>query len=182
MVALTLEDDDEPWVDLAIWENGAVLSVTNGLGYPDEGAGTNDQGLVMFCEGPDCGAVLKHDDQFRGVSHGYIDHDSGAAFRFVSPDYMRLVPWPGEGLRPVGYGFDSIEAIVEAAQNVNAAGAELAARQQALAQIDARGLLATSANSFINQLVTEAARLSIAREGQAAVIGYGETPGVRLRD
>ncbi len=34
-----------------IWENGAVLSVVNGLGYPDEGAGMNDQALCMFCEG-----------------------------------------------------------------------------------------------------------------------------------
>ena len=34
-----------------VWENGAILSVLNGLGYPDEGPGTNDQGLCMFCEG-----------------------------------------------------------------------------------------------------------------------------------
>ena len=80
-----------------IWENGAILSVTNGLGYPDEGAGTNDQGLCMFCEGPDCGAIIRHDDQFRGVSHGYVDRTSGAVFRFVSPDYLRLVPWEGDG-------------------------------------------------------------------------------------
>ena len=31
----------------------------------------------------------------------------GAAFRFVSPDYFRLVPWEGDGLKPVGYGYDS---------------------------------------------------------------------------
>ena len=36
-----------------VWENGAILSVVNGLGYPDEGAGTNDQALCMFCEGVD---------------------------------------------------------------------------------------------------------------------------------
>ena len=40
-----------------VWENGAVLSVTNGLGYPDEGPGTNDQGLCLFCEGADCGKI-----------------------------------------------------------------------------------------------------------------------------
>ena len=57
-----------------VWENGAILSVVNGLGYPDEGAGTNDQGLCMFCEGSDVGAIIRHDDQFRGVSHGYVDH------------------------------------------------------------------------------------------------------------
>ena len=99
-----------------IWENGAVLSLVNGLGYPDEGAGTNDQALCMFCEGADRGAIIRHDDQFRGVSHGYVDRLSGAAFRYVSPDYFRLVPWQGDGLKPVGYGYDSIEAIVDGAR------------------------------------------------------------------
>lgn len=164
-----------------VWENGALLSITDGLGYPDEGAGTNDQCLVMYCEGPDCGAVLEHDDQFRGVSHGYIDHEAGAAFRFVSPDYFRLVPWEGDALKPVGYGFDSIEAIVLAAIRVNAAGESLSARQAVLQQIDDRGILATPANSYINELVTEAARLSIARDGHPAVIDYDPTPTVRLR-
>jgi hypothetical protein len=147
----------------------------------------NDQCLVMYCEGPDCGAVLEHDDQFRGVSHGYIDHQAGAAFRFVSPDFFRLVPWQGEGLKPVGYGFESIEAIVREALHVNAVAlglsgeAALAARQKMLAETDARGILATPANSFINELVTQAARLSIARDGQPAVIEYEPTPKVRLR-
>ncbi len=170
-----------------VWENGALMSVTDGLGYPDEGAGTNDQCLVMYCEGQDCGAILKHDDQYRGVRHGYVDRRSGAMFRFVSPDYFRLVPWVGEGLKPVGYGFESIEAIVLGAMDVNRAasgvsGAEaLARRRQVLKQIDGRGVLATPANSFINELVTEAARLSIARDGAPAVIEYEPEPLVRLR-
>ncbi|MHC4178393.1 MAG: hypothetical protein ACYSWU_12850 [Planctomycetota bacterium] len=170
-----------------VWENGALLSITDGLGYPDEGAGTNDQCLVMYCEGPDCGAIVKHNDQFRGVSHGYVDHKAGAAFRFVSPDYFRLVPWEGEGLKPVGYGFESIEAHVLAAIRVNSAaegltGVEaLSARQKVLSEIDARGILATPANSYINELVTEAARLSIAQDGLPAVINYEPTPEVRLR-
>ena len=169
-----------------IWENGAVLSVTTGLGYPDEGAGTNDQGLCLFCEGPGCGAVLRHDDQFRGVSHGYIDRQSGAAFRFVSPDYFRLVPWEGDGLRPVGYGFDSVEALVRAVHAVNAASAglegpqALARRREVLAEIDRRGILATPANSSINELVTEAARLSIASSGRSARIQYDAEPHVAL--
>jgi len=170
-----------------VWENGAVLSVTDGLGYPDEAAGTNDQCLRMYCEGDDCGAIIDHNDQFRGVSHGYVDRRAGAAFRYVSPDYFRLVPWEGEGLKPVGYGFESIEAIVLAARRVNAAATgqtgqpALSARQKVLEEIDSRALLATPANSFINELVTEAARLSIAREGQPAVIEYEPTPTVRLR-
>ncbi len=171
-----------------VWENGAVMTLSNGLGYPDQGAGTNDQGLTMYCEGPACGAILVHDDQYRGVSHGYTDDRSGAMFRYVSPDYFRLVPWEGEGQRPVGYGFDSIEAAVLAALRVNAAGAgtdegaSLDARREALAQIDAKGLLATPANSSVNELVTEAARLSIGAGGRYAVIEYEPEPKVRLRD
>jgi D-galacturonate reductase len=170
-----------------VWENGAVMSITDGLGYPDEGAGTNDQCLVMYCEGDDCAGVLEHDDQFRGVSHGYVDRQSGAKFRYVSPDYFRLVPWQGDGLKPVGYGYESIEAITLAAMQVNAAASglsgdeALAARQKMLRQIDDRAILATPANSSINELVTEAARLSIARDGLPAVIQYEPEPTVRLR-
>lgn len=169
-----------------VWENGAVLSLLNGLGYPDQGAGTNDQGMCLFCEGPDCGGIVRHDDQFRGVSHGYTDSQSGAMFRFVSPDYFRLVPWEGEGLKPVGYGYDSIEALVEAAIRVNAAGQDQTGeivfnkRQEVLTAIDQRGILATPANSFINELVTEAARLSISNAGRHARIDYRGTPGVSL--
>ena len=170
-----------------VWENGALLSVTDGLGYPDEGAGTNDQGLVMYCEGQDCGALIKHDDQFRGVSHCYTDHQAGTAFRFVSPDYFRLVPWNGPGLRPVGYGFESIQGLIRAAQEVIGAGRDLAgaqalsARQRVLTQINNRGVIATPGNSWINELVTEAARLSIAREGHPVVIEYEPAPDVSLR-
>ena len=170
-----------------VWENGALLSVTDGLGYPDEGAGTNDQGLVMYCEGQDCGALIKHDDQFRGVSHCYSDHQAGTAFRFVSPDYFRLVPWDGPGLAPVGYGFESIQALVRAAQEVIDAGRDLkgaealSARQRALTQINDRGIIATPGNSWINELVTEAARLSIAREGHPVVIEYEPGPRAHLR-
>ena len=45
----------------------------------------------------------------------------------------------------------------------------------------APGILATPANSFINELVTQSARLSIARDGQPAVIEYEPTPKIRLR-
>ena len=170
-----------------VWENGGVLTLLDGLGYPDEGAGTNDQGLAMYCEGDDRGAVLKHDDQDRGVSHGYLDHDSGAYFRYVSPDYFRLVPGDGPGLKPVGYGYESIEALFMAAARVNAAAegrsgdAALSARQHAVKEIDEAGILATPSNSFFNELVIEAARMSITRNGDYAIIDYGATPSVRLR-
>jgi D-galacturonate reductase len=170
-----------------VWENGAVLSVLNGLGYPDEGAGTNDQAFAMFCEGTDRGAIVRHDDQFRGVSHSYVDHLAGAAFRFVNPDYFRLVPWQGEGMKPVGYGYDSVEAIVEAAIRVRAAGSglaepvALAKRRETLAEIDRRGIIATPGNSSINELVVEAARMSITHDGRQVAIDYEPAPMVRLR-
>jgi len=168
------------------FENGAVLSIINGLGYPDDGAGTNDQGLCMFCEGADKGALIRHDAHVRGVSHGYVDKNSGAYFRFINPDYLRLVPWSGPGLRPVGYGYDSVEASVLAAQWIEAQTAALppeaalAKRRQLLKDIDDKGLIATPANSSINELVTEAARLSIAREGKPVRIAYEGQPHVDL--
>jgi len=55
----------------------------------------------------------------------------------------------------------------------------LSARQQALTEIDVRGILATPANSYINELVTEAARLSIAQNGQPVEIQYEPRPMVR---
>lgn len=171
-----------------VWENGAILSVTNGLGYPDEAAGTNDQGLCMFCEGADCGAYLHHDDQYRGCSYGYTDRKAGAAFRYVSPDYFRLVPWEGDGLKPVGYGYDSVEALLQAAIRVNTTAEGLSGeealqqRRQVLAEIDRRAILATPANSAINELVTEAARLSIAQAGRHVRIDCQHTPAVRPRD
>ena len=139
-----------------VFENGAILSIINGLGYPDRGAGTNDQGLCLFCEGTDCGAVICHDDQFRGVCHGYVDDRVGAHFRYVNPDFFRLVPWLGEGLRPVGYGYDSIDAHVRSVEQINAETGgldEVMARPQRCARIQAiedQGILATPGNSFVN--------------------------------
>ncbi|MCU0875966.1 MAG: hypothetical protein MUE50_26865 [Pirellulaceae bacterium] len=168
-----------------VWENGAILSLLNGLGYPDEAAGSNDQGLCLFCEGDDCGGMVRHDDQFRGVSHAYVDRRAGAVFRFVSPDYFRLVAWEGEGLKPVGYGYDSVEANALAALRVNAASAgrdgeaALAKRREVLEDIDRRGIIATPANSSINELVTEAARQSIQQRGRRVAIDDSSLPAVR---
>jgi predicted dehydrogenase len=171
------------------FENGGLLNVVNGLGYPDKGAGTNDQGICMYGEGDDCGTILKHNDQFRGVSQGYDESalsENEAAFRFINPDYFRLVPWEAEGLKPVGYGYDSIEANVMSALRVNAVSDEaekdaaLGARQRAIRAIDERGIIATPANSAINELVMEAGRLSILNDGKYVSITYGEHPGVSL--
>ena len=166
------------------FENGAILGVSTGLGYPDRGAGSNDQGMVLYCEGSDCGAVIKHNDQHRGVSHGYVDDSSGAHFRFVNPDYFRLVPWDGDGLKPVGYGYESIEANLRSAAQLNQQNAlgedhdGLAKRRERIQAIDEHGIIATPSNSYINELVIEAARLSISQAGQATFIEYGDPPRV----
>jgi hypothetical protein len=57
---------------------------------------------------------------------------------------------------------------------------DLAGRQRLLDDIDRRGIMATPANSKYNELVIEAARLSIMNGGREAVIEYGEAPRVRL--
>ena len=120
------------------------------------------------------------------MSHGYVDDGAAAVFRFINPDYFRLVPWEGEGLKPVGYGYESIEAIVTAAVRVNDAcvGSPtpdgLARRQEVLKQIDDRGIIATPANSAVNELVMEAGRLSILNDGRAAMIEHAPAR-VRLK-
>jgi len=171
------------------FENGAILNVINGLGYPDDGAGSNDQGLTMFCEAADKGAILAHNDSWRGVMHSYVKDPGpgGTLFNSVSPDYMKYVPWEGEGLRPVGYGYDSVEAIVRTACQITAAGAglpeseALPKRRNLIRQVDEKGIIATPANSSINELVTEAARLSILHNGLPVDILYGENPHVRAQ-
>jgi D-galacturonate reductase len=163
------------------WENGALLSVTNGLGYPDLAAGSNDQGLVMYCEGEGRTGMIRHDDHDRGVSYAYLDGvgPGGSHFNYVSPDFFRLVPWEGEGMRPVGYGYDSIEAIVESVRRVERAGEGMPpaasgdARRAAIRRIDEKGLIATPANSALNELTVEAARLSIQSDGAPVAIEYG---------
>jgi len=175
---------------LVRFENDALLSVTNGLGYPDLGAGSNEQCLTMFCEGEGRSGLIKHNDQFRGVTHGYLEGSGagGSHFNFVNPDFYRLVPWEGAGARPVGYGFDSIAAIIgrihsleEESGDLEPAAA-LKKRRELIRETDERGIIATPANSYINELVVEAARLSIQNDARPARILYeGEHPRVEIR-
>lgn len=172
-----------------IFDNGAFLSVTDGLGYPDDGAGSNEQCLNMFFEGEGKSGHLKHDDQFRGVSYSYLEGIGcgGTRFNYVSPDFFQYIPWEGAGFKPAGYGVESVAGIVEAMCRVNAVAADLPEqdallrRRELIAEIDAQGLIATPANSSYNELVVEAARLSILHNGHFADIEYGEKPAVRLR-
>ena len=162
-----------------VFDNGGILSVINGLGYPDDAAGSNDQGIILWFEANGAAAMIAHDDQFRGVQYSYAKGTAENLYNFVNPDYFRLVSWEGEGLKPVGYGYDSVEANVRAAARV-AGEPDVARRREILREIDARGLIATPANSAYNELVTEAARLSIAHAGRNVRIRYGVPSGVEF--
>jgi predicted dehydrogenase len=173
------------WTDArVIWENGGSLSVLNAIGYPNAAPGGNAQGMRLYLKGRHDAGLIWHEDQFRGVRHS-LDvkgTDPGDTYyQEPNPDYFQLVYRGGEGLEPVGYGYRSIEWLVKGARRVNAAG-DLAARQEALEEIDAEGIIATPANSAFNELVIEAGRLSITNQGRPVQICYdGDTPSVRFK-
>jgi D-galacturonate reductase len=171
------------------FENNAILSVIDGLGYPDQAAGSNEQNLQMFFEGPGKTGMIKHNDQFRGVEHSYLEGIGcgGSHFNYVSPDFYRLVPWEGKGYKPIGYGFESVAASVTTAYNIENEVNEMAdadslkRRQKIIKEVDDKGIIATPSNSYINELVVEAARLSILNDGDIVNIEYGNKPHVKLR-
>ena len=169
-----------------MWENGAMLSVINGLGYPDAAAGSNDQGMVLYCEGNDQTGLIYHDDHNRGVAYSYLEGigPGGSKYNYASPDFYRLVPWEGRGYKPIGYGYESVAGITLAIHRLESATAGLAAeaalakRRELIHEVDAQGLIATPANSYINELVVEAARASILADAKPVRIVYGEKPGI----
>lgn len=157
------------WTDARVrWENGAILNVQNGLGFPDEAPGTNTQGIRMYFSGAAGGGYLEHDDQYRGLRYSYTARPVGAGstqFAEPSPDYFQYVDLGGGGLTPVGYGFRSVQYLV--AQCLHAGGIEdLEERRRFLQSLDAEGIVATPANSRYNERVIEAARLSLAQDGR----------------
>jgi hypothetical protein len=172
------------------YENGALLSVTDGLGYPDLAAGSNDQGLLMYCEGKNVNGMIEHRDNDRGVRYSYLEGIGcgGSHYNYVSPDFYRLVPWEGPGFKPAGYGYESIAANLDAMCRIESETAgkpekqALLQRRKLIAEIDRQGLLATPANSYINELVVEAARLSIVNDGAWVDIRYKPRPQVARRE
>jgi hypothetical protein len=114
----------------------------------------------------------------RGIGPG------GSKYNYVSPDFFRLVPWEGAGYNPVGYGYDSVAGITHAIHRLEnaAAGMEpeaaLARRREMIRETDAQGLIATPANSYINELVVEAARASILADAKPVRITYGTHPKI----
>ncbi len=160
-----------------IFENGGILSVINGLGYPDIGGGSNQQGLEMYFECGDCTTTLRHDDQFRGVTYAFREdlEEPKKKFYLVNTDYFRLVPWNGEGLKPVGYGYTSIEELLNCVLKIECFK-DLEERLKELENIDNKGIIATPSNSNYNELINECARYSIAENGRLYKINYSLDP------
>ena len=158
------------------YENSALLSVTDGLGYPDQAAGSNEQCLTMYCEGNGKTGMIKHNDQFRGVRHSYLEGVgcAGTHFNYINPDFYRLVPWEGEGYKPVGYGFDSVAATINTIHRIE----NSKNKREIIKEVDEKGIIATPANSYINELVVEAARKSILSDGDRVRIIYGDKPHI----
>lgn len=160
------------WSDArVIWENGACLNVQNALGYPQNGPGSNAQGIIMYCSGDGQGAMIRHSDQYRGLEYSQTD-----GYQEPSPDYFQYVDLGGPGQTVVGYGFRSVDQLVSACLSVNDA-ADPSAR---ITEIEQAGVIATPANSRYNELVVEAGRLSLLNAGREACIDYA-TNSVHLR-
>ena len=145
-----------------LWQNGACLNVINVMGYPDQGPGSNFQGLRMYCAGKGRSGMLVHNDQYRGIEYCYVEKMAPPDDKYYcepSPDYLKFVDLGGGGLTPVGYGFRSIEYIVrnicraiDASDGLSEADA-LAKRRELIKQYDEEGIMATPKNSGYNELV-----------------------------
>jgi predicted dehydrogenase len=158
------------WTDArVVWNNGACLNVQNSLSFPDDGPGTNTQGMTLYCSAGDRGAMIRHSDQYRGLEYVYTDRPGSpgaTTYAEPSPDYFQYVEVAGQGLAPVGYGYRSVDHLVRACMRVE----ESADRERTLREIDGEGLLATPANSRYNEQVIEAARRSILNDGATVQI------------
>jgi D-galacturonate reductase len=162
------------WTDArVIWSNGACLNVQNALGFPDAAPGTNTQGLVMYCSSGTNGALLAHSDQYRGLQYCYTrkgQAEGSTIYAEPSPDYFQYVDLGAGGLVPVGYGYRSVEYIVQSAIRVETEAGDLAGRQRLLNEFDRAGLMATPRNSSYNEQVIEAARESVLAGGKMVEI------------
>lgn len=167
------------WSDArVIWSNGACLNVQNTLSFPDEAPGSNTQGITMYFSDGERGAWLDHSDQYRGIKHCYTrksDAPGATIFSEPSTEYFQYVETGQPGLKPIGYGYRSVEFLVQTAARVEAA----ADRAAILREIDEAGIAATPANSSFNEGVIEAGRLSILNGGRLVEI---EPSGVRFRE
>src|SRR5690606_37804006 len=121
------------------------------------------------------GAWLEHSDQYRGLKYAYLENPGGpgaTAYAEPSPDYFMYQDLGGPGLVPWGYGVRSVDALVSEIQRIERETNTLEERRRTLAEIDARGVLATPANSRFNELVCQAGRRSILDGGRPVRIEY----------
>lgn len=169
------------WTDArVIWSNGGCLNVQNSLSFPDQAGGPNTQGMTLYFSGGERGAWLQHSDQYRGIKYAYLENPGGpgaTAYAEPSPDYFMYQDLGGPGLVPWGYGVRSVDALVSEVQRIERETSTLEERQKTIAEIDAKGVLATPANSRFNELVCQAGRRSILEGGKPFRIDYDQ-PGV----
>ncbi|MEI6845728.1 MAG: hypothetical protein WCK36_01620, partial [Candidatus Firestonebacteria bacterium] len=120
---------------------------------------------------------------FRGVKHSVLTKGTepdDKLYYETNPDYFQMIYRGGKGFEPVGYGFRSIEANILSALRVKGS-AGLVGKKKTIKLIDVEGVVATPANSYYNELVMEAGRLSITNGGKPVVIEYGKEPKVRFK-
>jgi hypothetical protein len=131
--------------------------------------------MTLYCGGG-TGAMLDHSDQYRGLGYTFTkksDAPGATYYAEPSPDYFQYNDLGGPGLEPVGYGVRSVEFLVNTIYSLDAG-------KTTLAEIDAKGVIATPANSLYNELVVEAGRLSILNGGREVTIAYEPEPKVSL--
>ena len=170
-----------------VWENGAILSVVNGLGYPDEAAGTQRSGPVHVLRR---GRPGRHHPPRRPVPRRQprLRRPARRGRPSASSAPTISASCPGRATDSSRSATATIRSRPSSRRRstCSAAGAglaesdALAKRQEALEEIDRRGILATPANSFINELVVEAARMSITHDGRQVAIVYDPAPAVRM--
>jgi hypothetical protein len=54
-------------------------------GLPGRRAGSNDQGIILWFEANGAGAMIAHDDQFRGVQYSFAKGSAQKLYNFVNP-------------------------------------------------------------------------------------------------
>ncbi len=163
------------WAATQLTYDQCVLQLINGLQHPGDHRGRNHQGLEIWGFNPkdSRGTYFCHLDNLRGMDYVFCRDQNPGRPTDAGSDYVGFIPrWDGApGQEMVGYGWRAIEALVQTAIRVQAAGS-LSARQKLLDEIDAADLIPTPANTAYLGLVYEAMRESIAEEGMPVVIDY----------
>jgi hypothetical protein len=163
------------WAAAQLAYDHCVLQVINGLQHAGDHRGRNHQGLEIwgYNSVDSRGTYFCHLDNLRGMDYVFCRDRNPGRLTDAGSDYVGFIPrmdgTPGREM--VGYGWRAIEAMVQTAIRVQAAGS-LTARQERLAEVDAAGLIPTPANTSYLGLVYEAMRKSVQEQGMPVVIDY----------